>query len=169
MVANSGVVFPASMADVLANAAEITFGSFIATFPAPAATPPPTTSVAAPVSDLVSETHPPKPYDLVQGIERVASMLEETLQICERAERSTRSAQRPTAFPFGLRPSAAVFTEEMEEAWSGAGGRSTSDAARPPPAKAVVPRAVQIQSKQHIGDLPPAPTNDAQIQSERRT
>ena len=169
MVAQSGVIFPASMADILANAAEITFGSFTATFSAPAAAPPPATPVAELVSDPVSETHPPKPYDLVQGIEWVASMLEETLQICERAERSTRSAKRPTTFPFGLRPSAAVFTEEMKEAWNRAGGRSTPDDARPPPVKAMVPRAVRIQCGQHVGDLPPARTNDAQIQSERRT
>jgi hypothetical protein len=32
-----------------------------------------------------SKTHPPKPYDLVQGTERVIDMMEETLWICERA------------------------------------------------------------------------------------
>jgi hypothetical protein len=29
------------------------------------------------------ETHPPRPYDLIQEIERVISMMEETLEICE--------------------------------------------------------------------------------------
>jgi D-mannonate dehydratase len=47
------------------------------------------TPVAAPSSDLKSKTHPPKPYDIVQGMERVMDMMEETLQICERAQRST--------------------------------------------------------------------------------
>jgi hypothetical protein len=32
-----------------------------------------------------SKTHPPKPYDIVQGMERVIDMMEETIQICERA------------------------------------------------------------------------------------
>jgi hypothetical protein len=32
--------------------------------------------------------HPPKPYDLIQGMECVIDMMEETLQIRERAQRS---------------------------------------------------------------------------------
>jgi hypothetical protein len=38
-----------------------------------------------PISDLASETHLPKPYDIVQGMEHVIGMMEETLQIYERA------------------------------------------------------------------------------------
>jgi hypothetical protein len=44
-----------------------------------------TTSNATPVSDLATETHPPKPYDIVLGMERVIGMMEDTLQVCERA------------------------------------------------------------------------------------
>jgi hypothetical protein len=32
-------------------------------------------------------------------------MMEETLQICERAQRSTQDASRRETFPFGLQPS----------------------------------------------------------------
>jgi hypothetical protein len=39
----------------------------------------PTTSDVAPSSDKKSKTHPPKPYDIVQGMERVIDMIEETL------------------------------------------------------------------------------------------
>jgi hypothetical protein len=48
--------------------------------------------VTAPSSNLKSKNHPPKPYDIVQGMERVIDMMEETLQICERAQRSTHDA-----------------------------------------------------------------------------
>jgi hypothetical protein len=39
----------------------------------------PTTPVADPRSNLKSKTHPPKPYDIVQGMERIVDMMEETL------------------------------------------------------------------------------------------
>jgi hypothetical protein len=84
------------MADILANPVEICFGSFTMTSTTLAAATSPAVSVkvsatpvAAPSSDLKSKTHPPKPYDIVQGMERVMDMMEETLQICERAQRST--------------------------------------------------------------------------------
>jgi hypothetical protein len=92
MVARSGLVFLAIMADILANHVEICFSTFTATSTTLAtATAPtiavkvPATSVAAPASDLKLRTHPPKPYDIVQGMERVINMMDETLQICERA------------------------------------------------------------------------------------
>jgi hypothetical protein len=111
MVARSGVVFPASMVDILANPVEICFGSFMVTSTTlAAATSPvvsakiPTTPVTAPSSDLKSKTHLPKPYDIVQGMERVIDMMEETLHICESAQRSTQTALHRKTFPFGLRP-----------------------------------------------------------------
>jgi hypothetical protein len=86
MAARSGVIFPASMVDILANPVEIYFGSFTATSTVPAAaTSPiasvkvPATSGVAPSSDRKSKTHPPKPYDIVQGMERVIDMMKETL------------------------------------------------------------------------------------------
>jgi hypothetical protein len=72
MVARSGVVFLASMADIIAITMEICFGSFTATSTALATTTSPATTVkipatpvAVPVSDLESKTHPPKPYDII--------------------------------------------------------------------------------------------------------
>jgi hypothetical protein len=112
MVARSGVVFAASMADILANPMEICFGSFTTTTTTlVAATSPtasvkvPATPVTAPSSNLMSKTHPPKPYDIIQGMEQVIDMMEETLQICERAQRSMQDASHGKTFPFGLRPS----------------------------------------------------------------
>jgi hypothetical protein len=43
-----------------------------------------TAPAAAPISDLASETHPPKTYHIGQGMERVISMMEETLQMCKK-------------------------------------------------------------------------------------
>jgi hypothetical protein len=90
MAARSGVVFPASMADILAKPMEICFGSFAATsttlvVAASPATPVnvPATSGIVPNSGRKSKTHLPKPYDLVQAMERIVDMMEETLQICE--------------------------------------------------------------------------------------
>jgi hypothetical protein len=84
------------MADILTNPMEICFGSFTATSTAPVVVTSPvtvakilTTPVAVPVSDLASKTHPPKLYDIVQGMECIIDMMEETLQICERAQHST--------------------------------------------------------------------------------
>jgi hypothetical protein len=65
----------------------------------------PATPVAATGSNLKSKAHPRKPYDIVQGIERVIDMMEETLQICETAQRSTQDVSRHKTFPFDLRPS----------------------------------------------------------------
>jgi hypothetical protein len=92
MVARFSVVFSVSMADILTDPVEICFGSFAATSTTLAAATSQTASVktpatpdAAPSFSKKSKTHPPKPYDIVQGMERVIDMMEETLQICERA------------------------------------------------------------------------------------
>jgi hypothetical protein len=72
----------------------------------------PTTSDAAPSFGKKSKTHPPKPYDIVQGMERVIDMMEETLQICERAQCSTQDSSHRKTFPFGLRPPSGVYTRQ---------------------------------------------------------
>jgi hypothetical protein len=68
------------------------------------------TSNAAPSSSKKSKTHPPKPYDIIQGMERVIDMMEETIQICERAQRSTQDASHRNTFRFGLQPPSDVYT-----------------------------------------------------------
>jgi hypothetical protein len=45
-------------------------------------------------------------------MERVIDMMEETLQICEKAQRSTQDASRRKTFPFGLRPPSDVYTRQ---------------------------------------------------------
>jgi hypothetical protein len=72
MADRSGVVFPASMVDILANPVGIYFCSFTATSTVLVAATSPTASVEAPMTlDTVpsfgkkSKTHPPKPYDII--------------------------------------------------------------------------------------------------------
>jgi hypothetical protein len=120
MVARSGVIFPASMADILANPVEICFGSFtVTTTTLVAATLPtasmkaPMTSDATPSSIKKSKNHPPKPYDIVQGMERIIDMMEETLHICERAQRSTQDALHRKTIPFSLRPPSDVYAHQV--------------------------------------------------------
>jgi hypothetical protein len=100
------------MADILTNPVEVYFGSFTATSTTLVAATSPTVSmkvpamlVTTPNSNLKSKTHPRKPYDIVQGMERVIDMMEETLQICGRAQRSTQDASRRKTFPLGGQPS----------------------------------------------------------------
>jgi hypothetical protein len=69
-------------------------------------------SGAAPSSGKESNSHLPKPYDLVQGMESVIDMMEETLQICEQAQRSMQDASHRRTFPFGLRPSSDVYQRQ---------------------------------------------------------
>jgi hypothetical protein len=90
MEARFGVVFPTSIADILADPMEICFGSFTTTSTTLAAAASPTATVKVPATSGVthssgrkSKTHPPKPYELVQGMERAIDMMEETLQIYE--------------------------------------------------------------------------------------
>jgi hypothetical protein len=72
----------------------------------------PTTLDAAPSSFKKSKTHLPKPYDLIQGMERVIDMMEETLEICERAQLSTQGASHCRTFPFGLRSASDVHARQ---------------------------------------------------------
>jgi hypothetical protein len=119
MAARPGIVFLASMADILANPMEICFGSFTVTSTAlavatssKASVEAPATLDAVPSSGKKSKTHPPKPYDIVQGIELIIDMMEETLQICERVQCSTQEASHRKTFPFGLRAPSGVYTRQ---------------------------------------------------------
>jgi hypothetical protein len=118
------------MADILANPVEICFGSFTATSTTLAAATSPATSVealttldAAPSSSEKSKTHLPKPYDLVQGMEHVIDMMEETLHICERDQRSMQDASHRRTFPFGLRPASDVHARQAEKSIQTQSGR----------------------------------------------
>jgi hypothetical protein len=103
------------MEAILAILVEICFGSFTMTLTIPAAvaaTQITTMPVATPISDPTLETHLPKTYGIVQGMEHVISMMEDTLQICERAQRSTQAAPPPGTFPFGLRSPSDVYARQ---------------------------------------------------------
>jgi hypothetical protein len=45
-------------------------------------------------------------------MERVIDMMEETLQICERAQRSKQDVSHRKTFPFGLWPSSDVYARQ---------------------------------------------------------
>jgi hypothetical protein len=109
MVARSGVVFLASMVAILADPVEIYFGSFTVTSPVPVAMTSPVAArqvvvvlVTTTVFDPTMETRLPKPYDLIQGMERVINMMEDTLQICERSQCSTRTTPHYGTSPLRL-------------------------------------------------------------------
>jgi hypothetical protein len=77
----------------------------------------PASSVVAPSSDMKSKAHPPKPYDIIQGMERVIDMMEETRQICERAQHSTQDTSRCKTFRFGLRPSSDAYDRQAAKSF----------------------------------------------------
>jgi hypothetical protein len=87
MASANGVIFPESMADILANPVDICFGSMPATS---------TTAAACLViegnavtadqqigTDLLKETHPPTHCDLLAGIDHVEGMLSDIIKIYE--------------------------------------------------------------------------------------
>jgi hypothetical protein len=116
MASTNGVIFSESMADILANPVDICFGSMPTTS---------TTSAACLViegnavttdqqigTDLLTETHPPTPSDLIAEIDRVEGMLSHTIKICERVKcpRTTSSSN----MPLGLRNAAHIASRYMK-------------------------------------------------------
>jgi hypothetical protein len=53
-------------------------------------------------------------------------MMEETLQICERAQRSTQDASRRKTFPFSLRPPSDAYTRQATKSIQIQSGRQRS-------------------------------------------
>jgi hypothetical protein len=56
-------------------------------------------------------------------MECIIDMMEETLQICERAQRSTQNASHRKSFPFGLRPPSDVYTQQAAKSTQIQSGR----------------------------------------------
>jgi hypothetical protein len=117
MASTNGVIFQESMADILTNLVDICFGSMPATS---------TTQVACLViegnavtadqqigTDLLTETHPPTPSDLIAWINRVEGMLSDTIKICERIRRPCMTSS-PSSMPLGLRNVAHVASRYMK-------------------------------------------------------
>jgi hypothetical protein len=59
-------------------------------------------------------------------MERVIDMMEETLQICERAQRSTQAASHRKTFPFGLRQPSDAYVRQTAKSSQIQYGRRTS-------------------------------------------
>jgi hypothetical protein len=117
MASTKGVIFPESMADIPANPVDICFGPMPATSTTPAAclviegnvvTAHQQTGI-----DLMTETHPPTPSDLITGIDRVEGMLSDTSKVCERVKRP-RMTSLPSSMPLGLRNAAHVASRYMK-------------------------------------------------------
>jgi hypothetical protein len=117
MSSTNGVIFPESMADILANPFDICFGSM------PAKSTTPTTYLVIKGNtvttdqqigtDLLTVTHPPTPSDLIAGIDRVEGMLSDTIKVCERVKHPCRTSSSPS-MPLGLRNTAHVISRYMK-------------------------------------------------------
>jgi hypothetical protein len=116
-MASTGVIFPESMADFLANPVDICFGSMPATSTAPAAClvieGNAITTNQQIETDLSKKTHPPTPSDLIDRIDRVEGMISDTIKVCERAKRP-RTATLTSSMPLGLRNAARVASRYMK-------------------------------------------------------
>jgi hypothetical protein len=130
MASTKGVIFPGSMADILANPVDIFFGSMPATSTAPAACfvieGNTVTTNQQIETDLSSETHPPTPSDLIAGIDRVEGMLSDTIKVCERVK-SPRTTSSPSSMPLGLRNAARVASRFMKRKIQIESGPKTQD------------------------------------------
>jgi hypothetical protein len=117
MASTNNVIFSESMADILANPVDICFDSMSAKS---------TASVACFViesntvtsnqqirTDLLTETHPPTPNDLIAGIDRVEGMLSDTIKVCERVKRPRRTSSS-SSISLGLRHAAHVASRYMK-------------------------------------------------------
>jgi hypothetical protein len=117
MASTNGVIFPESMADILANPVDICFGSMPATSTAPAAClvieGNAVTTNQQIETDMSKKTHPPTPSDLIAGIDRAEDMLSDTIKVCERVK-CPRSTPSTSSMPLGLRNAAHVASRYMK-------------------------------------------------------
>jgi hypothetical protein len=117
MASTDGVIFPESMADILANPVDICFVSMSATSTAPAAClvieGNTVTTNQQIETDLSTETHPPTPSDLIAGIDRVEGMLSDTIKVCEHVKRP-RTTPSPSNMLLGLRNTAHIASLYMK-------------------------------------------------------
>jgi hypothetical protein len=117
MASTNDVIFPESMEDILANPVDICFGSMLAN----STTPPACLVIEGNAvtadqqigTDLLTETHPPTPSDLIAGIGRVEGMLSDMIKVCERVKRPRRTSSS-SSMPLGLRNTAHVASLYMK-------------------------------------------------------
>jgi hypothetical protein len=117
MASTNSVIFPESMADILANPVDIRFGSMQTESTAPAAClvieGNAVTTNQQIETDLSSESHPPTPSDLIAGIDHIEGMLFDTIKICERVKRP-RMTLSTSSMPLGLRNAAHMASRYMK-------------------------------------------------------
>jgi hypothetical protein len=117
MASTNDVIFPESMADIIANPVDICFGSMPAKSTAPAAClvieSNAVTSNQQIRTDLLTETHPLTPSDLIAGIDCVEGMLSDMIKICERVKLPRRTSSS-SSMPLVLRNVAHVASRYMK-------------------------------------------------------
>jgi hypothetical protein len=130
MASTNDVIFPESMADILANPVDICFGSMSATSTAPAAgfviKGNAVTTNQQIETDLSSETHPPTPSDLITRIDHVEGMLSDMIKVYERVKRP-RTTSSLSSMPLGLRNAARVASHFMKRKIQIESGPKTQD------------------------------------------
>jgi hypothetical protein len=130
MASTNNVIFPESMADILANPVDICFDSMSAKSTTPAAcliiecnT---VTADQQIRTDLWMETHPPTPSDLIAGIDRVEGLLSDTIKVCERVKHPCRTSSS-SSMPLGLHNAAHVAFRYMKRKIQIESGPKTPD------------------------------------------
>jgi hypothetical protein len=96
MVSTNSDIFLESMADILANPINICFGSM----PTKSTTPVACLVIEGNMVttdkqigiDMLTETHPPTPSDLITGIDSVEGMLSDTIKVCEHVKCPRRTS-----------------------------------------------------------------------------
>ena len=161
MASRNSVVFPASMVAFLTDPVNITFGSVLTSFAAPAANlvvinnaaPAVRSEINLGESDSLTESHPPTPRDpiavinqaaspsvrprvltpcdLLAGIDRAIHMLADSIKICEATLHPTAPEAIPTRIPFGLRSSTRTYSDVMKTATQIQYGSHTSTSKAP--------------------------------------
>jgi hypothetical protein len=130
MAPTNDVIFPESLADILANPIDICFGSMSVKSTTPAAClvieGNTVTSNQQIRTDLLTETHPPTPRDLIAGIDRVEGILFNTIKVCERIKHPRRTSS-PSSMPLGLRNAAHITSRYLKHKIQIESGPKTQD------------------------------------------
>jgi hypothetical protein len=114
MASSNDVIFPESMTDILANPINICFGSIPAESTAQAVEGNAITCNQHVGTDLLVETRPPTPRDLIAGLDRVEDMLSDTIKFCEHTKCPRRTSASPPCMPLGLRNTTQVASHYMK-------------------------------------------------------
>jgi hypothetical protein len=118
MASSNNVIFSESMVDILANPINICFGSMPTESTAPATClvieGNTVTSNQQVETDLLAESHPPTPRDMIAGLDRIEDMLSDTIKVCERANRPRMTSTAPPCMPLGLRNVAHVVLRYLK-------------------------------------------------------